>query len=309
MDSSRPQPPSFRQLRYFIALEREGHFGRAAASCHISQPAFSVAIRELETRLGLQLVERSNRQVTITPAGRDIAVLARLCLRDLDQLMEIAAAQHQPLSGPLTLGVIPTIAPFLLPKCLPEIRRRFPELRLFIREERTDELLAGLDQGELDLALLALPWPTRHVTTVKLFQDRFVLACRKDTKLVDPEHFSINRLTAQTILLLEEGNCLRDHALAACRVRDLEPVNPFAASSLLTLLEMVESDLGVTLLPEIAVGSTLLNQTRIETWPLPKAGHRDIALAWRKTTGREQEFRTLGKLLARTAPIRTTDQA
>ncbi|HHQ14411.1 MAG TPA: hydrogen peroxide-inducible genes activator, partial [Chromatiales bacterium] len=115
--------------------------------------------------------------------------------------------------------------------------------------------------------------------------------------------------TAQSILLLEEGNCLRDHALAACRVRNLEPVNPFAASSLLTLLEMVEGDLGVTLLPEIAVGSTLLKQTRIETWPLPDAGHRDIALAWRKTTGREREFRTLGKLLAKAAPVQAPAQA
>jgi LysR family hydrogen peroxide-inducible transcriptional activator len=286
--------PTVRQLRYFVALEQEGHFGRAAADCHVSQSAFSVAIRDLETLLGVSLVDRSNRSVTITPTGREVAAQARLCLRDLGQIAELAARRQGPMTGPLTLGVIPTLAPFLLPKCLPKLRRHFPDLRLFIREEQTAQLVAALESGELDLALLALPYALPHVTVMPLFQDRFLLAGRADTKLVDPEHFAVNRVTAGSILLLQEGHCMRDQAMAACRVRSMEAVNAFAASSLLTLLAMVDGDLGVTFLPEMAVGSALLKQTRIRTWPLKHGGHREIALIWRHNSARDAEFRDFG---------------
>lgn len=291
------QLPSVRQLRYFVALEQSGHFGRAAAACHVSQPAFSVAIRELESRLAIRLVDRSNRRVTITPAGREIAAQARLCLRDLEQLAELATRRQAPLSGPVTLGVIPTIAPFLLPKCLPEIRRRYPDIKLFIREEQSAPLLDQLDRGEIDIVLLALPFPLRNVSTMTLFRDEFVLACRKDTHLADPQHFSLNRITAESMLLLEEGHCLREQALAACQVRSLDPINRFAASSLFTLVEMVDSDLGITILPAMAIGSALLKGTQVRTWPLPKGGYRDITLVWRKTSDRDDEFRKLGELI------------
>ena len=289
--------PSVRQLRYFVALEEAGHFGQAAEDCHVSPSAFSVAIRDLEATLGLNLVDRNNRAVTITPTGREVAARARLCLRDLGQIADLAASRSGPMQGPLTLGVIPTIAPFMLPRCLPQLRRRFPKLQLFIREEQTENLLAGLQDGSLDLALLARPYALPKLGVMPLFKDRFLLACRDKTELVDPENFAVNRVTAGSILMLEDGHCLRDQAMAACRVRGLESVNRFAASSLLTLLAMVEGDLGVTFLPEMAVGSALLRQTRIRTWPLRQGGQREIALVWRKSSSRASEFRTLGKSL------------
>ncbi|MBW7931226.1 MAG: LysR family transcriptional regulator [Gammaproteobacteria bacterium] len=292
--------PTVRQLRYFIALERLEHFGRAAQACCVSQSAFSVAIRDLEQLLGTSLVERSSRSVTITPIGREIATQARLCLGDIESLVDMAREHQQPLGGPLRLGVIPTIAPFLLPAALPQLRRKYPELKLYIREGPTAALLRELAQGTLDFLLLALPWPLQGIEVMPLFKDRFLLACREDTRLVDPQHFSLQQLASESILLLEEEHCMREHALSACRLRNRAKLSPFAASSLLTLLEMVDSDLGITFVPEMAVGSTLLKQTRIRTWPLPGEGSREIALCWRTGSTRSAEFRQLGELIRRT---------
>ncbi|MCK6372180.1 MAG: LysR substrate-binding domain-containing protein, partial [Gammaproteobacteria bacterium] len=217
-----PEPqrhlPTVRQLRYFVALEKFQHFGRAAEACCVSQSAFSVAIRDLERLLGLRLVERSKRRVTITPEGRDVAAQARLCLGDLEGLLDLARDRSRPLAGPLRLGVIPTIAPFLLPAALPRIRQRFPQLKLYIREGLTEALLGELLDGSLDLLLFALPYPHPRVEVMRLFRDRFLLAARADTRLVDPRRFTANRSSAQNILLLEEGHCLREHALSACRL-------------------------------------------------------------------------------------------
>jgi LysR family hydrogen peroxide-inducible transcriptional activator len=273
------------------------HFARAAEACNVSPSAFSVAIQELEQQLGVQLVDRSRRQVTITQHGRDVAEQADLILRDLEQLTRMASARQQRLSGRLNLGVIPTVAPFVLPAWLPQLKNDYPDLKLFFREVRTDPLLAELASGDLDLGLLALPYSTRNLTTMKLFRDPFLLACREDTALIDPERFSLNRITAESVLLLEEGHCLREHALQACRIDDLEAVNRFAATSLLTLLAMVDEDLGITFLPEMAVGSSLLAETRIETYPLKRRAHREIAMVWRKSTSRADEFEELGRHL------------
>jgi LysR family hydrogen peroxide-inducible transcriptional activator len=289
--------PTTRQLRYFVALDRAGHFGRAAEACFVSQSAFSVAIREFENTLQTRLVDRTTKQVAITPVGREVAAQARLVLRDIEQLVQLAGAGREPLTGRLTLGVIPTIAPFLLPKILPQLRRRYPELQVYIREGRTAEIHAGLLDGTLDVILVALPCPLRNTEVTTLFRDRFLLAARKDTRLVDPERFSVNRITAESVLLLEDGHCLRDHALAACKLRNLDAVNRFAASSLYTLLEMVANDLGVTFIPEMAVGSALLKQTRIGTWPLAKGSYREIGLGWRKSTARAAEFGMLAELI------------
>ena len=289
--------PTTKQLRYFVALEELGHFGRAAEACFVSQSAFSVAIRELETLLGAQLVDRTNKQVTVTSLGRDCATQARLCLRDIEQLTDMAKTGRSPLSGKLSLGVIPTIAPFLLPKVLPRIRKQYPALEIYIREGKSEEIHRQLMSGELDLILLALPYPLRGVETHSLFKDPFLLACRDKTKLVDPEHFSINRVTANSVLLLEDGNCMREHAIEACNLRKLDAVNRFSASSLYTLVEMVNNDLGVTFLPQMAVDSALLKQTRIRTWPLPGKSFREIALGWRKGSARVDEFTAFAALL------------
>ena len=289
--------PSTKQLQYFVALADKQHFGKAAEASYVSQSAFSNAIKELEAVLDTQLVDRTNRQVTITAAGQDIATQARLALRDIEKLVDMAAQGRQPLTGDLRLGVIPTIAPFLLPRVLPKLRRQHPKLRLYLIEDQTQRIVQRLTDGDLDVLLLALPWEMRGVDTEVLFNDRFCLATRKGTTRVDPENYRFDRLAADSILLLEDGHCLRDHALAACRIRSTQKVQPFAASSLLTLVEMVDADMGISFLPEMAAGSALLRNTQVEMRPLSDRSHRKIGLAWRKGSNRVEEFRLLGSFL------------
>jgi LysR family transcriptional regulator, hydrogen peroxide-inducible genes activator len=289
--------PTIKQLRYFVALCETGHFGRAADACFVSQSAFSTAIQELESLLGTQLVDRTNRQVTITGVGQEVAVMARRVLRDLDDLVETAGHRQAPLCGKLRLGVIPTIAPFLLPRVLPELRKAYPELELYLTEDRTQRILEKLHDGYLDLLLLALPYEMRGVEEMRLFRDRFLLACRENTKRVDPARYHFNRLDADSILLLEDGHCLRDHALTACKVRDSEKVSRFAATSILTLVEMVDADLGITYLPEMAEGSAMLRNTRVKLYPIGDGSYRTIGLAWRKGSARNEEFRLFGTFL------------
>lgn len=289
--------PSTKQLQYFVALADIGHFGKAAAASFVSQSAFSNAIKELENNLQMQLVDRTKRQVTITAAGQDIATQARLVLRDIELLVEMAGEGRQPLTGDLRLGVIPTIAPFLLPPALPKLRRKHPQLRLYLVEDQTQRIVERLMDGELDVILLALPWEMRGVDSEVLFNDRFCLASRKGTDRVDPDNYRFDRLATDSILLLEDGHCLRDHALAACRIRNTQKVQPFAASSLLTLIEMVDADMGITFLPEMAQGSSLLRNTRVRLHPLGERSFRQIGLAWRKGSRRAEEFRLLGHFL------------
>lgn len=290
--------PTIKQLRYFLALTDTEHFGRAAELCFVSQSAFSSAIAELEELLGTQLVDRTRRRVTVTSIGRQIAVQARLCIQDVESLMEMAAGEREPLAGELRLGVIPTIAPFLLPQALPKLRRSYPNLKLYLSEDQTERLCSRLLDGELDVILLALPWDMRGTEVKPLFKDRFCLAYRQGTNRVDPANYRFNRLDADSILLLEDGHCLRDHALAACKIRNTQKVRPFAASSLLTLVEMVDADLGITFLPAMASGTALLRNTRVKLADLDAGSYRTIGLAWRKGSGRTEEFEMLGKFLA-----------
>jgi len=294
--------PTVKQLRYFIALDEHQHFGKAAESCFVSQSAFSVAIRDLESLLGVQLVDRTNRTVTVTSLGREVATQARLCIRDLEMVVRIARGNREALAGPLRLGVIPTIAPFLLPTVLPALRKHYPQLQPLLREGTTQSIYDKLLVGELDLILLALPFEMRGVEEMQLFKDRFRLACREGTTLVDPHNYRFNRLNAESVLLLEDGHCLRDHAISACRIRKLDKVSRFAASSLLTLVEMVDADLGISFLPEMAQSSSILEGTRVRTYPLRDDAYRTIGLAWRKGSGRAGEFRLLGEFLREHAP-------
>ncbi|MDH3441312.1 MAG: hydrogen peroxide-inducible genes activator [Gammaproteobacteria bacterium] len=287
--------PTIKQLRYFVALCEEGHFGRAAARSFVSQSAFSTAIQDLESLLGTQLVDRTRRQVTVTAIGQEVETQARLCLRDVEILVEMAGQRQQPLTGPLHLGVIPTIAPFMLPGLMPRLRRKFQRLKLFLVEDQTEHLHERLLAGELDLLLLALPYEMRSTETMSLFRDRFCLALRDGSKIVDPENYRFNRLQSESILLLEDGHCLRDHALAACRIRNTEKVARFAASSLLTLVEMIDADLGISFLPEMALGSSLLKNTRVRMYPLSDRSYREIGLVWRKGSDRADEFRMFGE--------------
>jgi LysR family hydrogen peroxide-inducible transcriptional activator len=289
--------PTIKQLRYFVTLCEEQHFGRAAERCFVSQSAFSNAIQELESTLESQLVDRTNRSVTITSNGQDVATQARLVIRDVESLVEIAQGSSGPLCGELRLGVIPTIAPFVLPTALPRIRKTFPELQLLLVEDQTQRIYERLMDGELDLLLLALPWAMQGVEHQILFRDEFCLAYRQGTDRVDPEKYRFNRLDSDSVLLLEDGHCLRDHALAACKIRNTEKIRRFGASSLLTLIEMIDADLGISFLPEMARGSTLLRNTRVRLHALSEKSYRNIGIAWRKGSRRADEFRLLGEFV------------
>jgi len=291
--------PTIKQLKYLIALDDYLHFGKASAACYISQSAFSIAIKELETTLDVQLVDRSNKSVIMTEAGSAVVRQARLCIGDVEALVEIAASGQAPLSGRLTLGVIPTIAPFLLPPFIPEVLKRFPKLQLYLREDKTAVIHEQLLDGKLDLILVALPFQMRGVTVMPLFDDPFLLACRRDSKWVNAtkNKLDFDALADESVLLLEDGHCLRDHALAACDVRETDQVSRFAATSLQTLLQMVVADLGITFLPAMARHSLIGGESDLELHPMPRKSFREIGLAWRKGSSRSDEFTLLGELL------------
>jgi len=290
--------PTVKQLRYFVALEEKEHFGKAAEACFVSQSAFSVAIKELESHLGAQLVDRTNKNVTITRIGREVANQARHCLRDIEYLAEVARSNQEMLTGRLNMGVIPTIAPFVLPSLMPRLRESFPDLQLYLREDTTQSIYGRLMSGELDVVLLALPYKLSNVETFTLFRDHFLLACHKDTRFLDPTCYDFHSLPDESVLLLEDGHCLRDHALSACKIQNQETVSRFAASSLYTLIEMVDSDIGITYLTDMAKDSMILRHTDIKTYPIGEQRYRDIGLAWRKGSARGEEFKMLGEVIA-----------
>lgn len=288
--------PTVKQLRYFVALESYQHFGRAAEACFVSQSAFSTAIRELESTLEVQLVDRTNKNVTVTHSGRQIAAEARRCLRDIEGLVELARSNQKPLTGELHVGVIPTIAPFLLPCIMPQLRKEFPQLKLFLTEDITQRVYKKLMDGELDLIMLALPYALRNVETQMLFKDHFYLACRQDSALINPEQYELESLQPESILLLEDGHCLRDHTLSACQLSaSVDKISRFSASSVLTLAQMVDADLGISYLPEMVKHSSLLSGTAVKLWPTRENSFRQIGLAWRRGSARAKEFEQLGE--------------
>ncbi len=289
--------PTVKQLRYLIALEKHLHFGRAAEACFVTQSAFSVAIKDLEELLNVCLVDRTNRSVVFTSAGKLVAQQARLAIFDIEGIVDIAKSVQEPLSGVLKMGVIPTIAPFLLPKILPKIRKKFPNLELYLKEEQTKKIHELLLDGELDLLLLALPFDLKNTETTSIFNDPFKLAYRKDTTLIDPDNFSPNKLNKEAILLLEDGHCLRDHALSACSLGRKAKISKFSASGLYSLIQMVDSDLGVTFIPQMAIDSGLLKNTKVQTKVLKDKSYREIGLAWRKSSVRKHEFKLLADVI------------
>ncbi len=287
--------PTVKQLRYFVALESYEHFGKAADACFVSQSAFSTAIRELETTLEVQLVDRTNKNVTVTHIGRQIAAEARRCLRDIENLVELARSNQAFLTGELRVGIIPTVAPFFLPHILPALRQKFPQLRLYLNEDITQRVYEKLMSGELDMVILALPYALRNVEVLPLFHDHFLLACREDSQHTNPSRYAFDELNPESILLLEDGHCLRDHTLTACHLQDMDKVSRFTASSVLTLVQMVDADLGISFLPEMVRNSPLLTGTQVKLWALPQSSYREISLAWRRGSARETEFVQLGK--------------
>jgi LysR family hydrogen peroxide-inducible transcriptional activator len=289
--------PSLKQLQYLVALDEHRHFGKAARACFVSQSAFSLAIKELETVLKVQLVDRTSKSVTMTTAGMQAAAKARTCLRDVENLLEIPYSGEDVLGGKLTLGVIPTIAPFLLPTLMSGIGERFPALKLYLHERITPMLYDELMAGYLDVLLIAMPYDLKYVETMPLFKDRFRLACKADTQWLDPTRYSVERLKTESVLLLEDGHCLREHALSACKLFNHDKISPFAATSLYTLLHMVSSDIGITFIPEMAENSPMLQGGGIQVYELPEDSYRTIGLVWRKSSGRREEFRLFGEFI------------
>ncbi|OWK32809.1 hydrogen peroxide-inducible genes activator [Sphingomonas mucosissima] len=291
--------PTLKQLQYLIALRDHGHFGRAADSCFVTQSTLSAGIRELETLIGVTLVERTRRVVRFTPLGEQIVVKARRVLREAEELGDMARAAGRPLSGEMRMSVIPTIAPFLLPRALPKLRTEYPDLKLFLREEPSAAACESLQNGRADCVLLALPYSCGEVTTEALFDDRLFLAfpageLPEGVNPVSPADIDETRL-----LLLEDGHCLKDHALAACNRPELRAEATMMGTSLHTIVQMVDNGLGVTMLPEIALNAGILEHTSIAARPLGGDNpRRTIALAWRRASPRERDFRLLAEVLS-----------
>lgn len=290
--------PTLRQLRHLVALARHEHFGRAAQACHVTQSTLSASIKELEGLLQATLVDRTRRRVVVTPLGQQIVARAEDILRGAEDLVEAARVSREPLTGPLSLGVIPTIGPFLLPRCLPALRRRYPALKLYLTEDLTDRLLDQLRKGDLDLALIALPYDCPDVDSSDLIEDSFRLVVPKDHLWAAMPAIESRRLAEADLLLLRDGHCLREHALAACRLAGREQIDAFGATSLYTLVQMVENGLGVTLLPQLALDAGILRGTRLVALPMRgDASSRRVSLVWRRGTARHAEFELLAQAL------------
>jgi LysR family hydrogen peroxide-inducible transcriptional activator len=302
--------PTLRQLRYLCAVADHLHFGKAAASCAVSQSTLSAGIQELEAGLGAALVERTKRQVMLTPLGREVATGSRRLLRESEDLVALARSAAAPLSGELYLGVIPTIGPYLLPRALPLLQTRYPKLRLYLREEQSAALLEGLAQGRLDLVLLALPYDIGDLETMSVGRDELVLVCPANHALAGLREVTTAALADTEMLMLEEGHCLREHALRACGRAAWRGREVFQGTSLKTLVTMVASGLGVTLLPGMAVSSEVDKKTGLVTMPIAKTNAaRQIALAWRRSSPRVKEFRLFGETFREAGKVILRDRA
>lgn len=290
--------PTLKQLQYLVALKDHGHFGRAAEACFVTQSTLSAGLRELESLIGITLVERTRRVVRFTPLGLRIAEKAQRVLREAEELGDLARAAGKPLSGDLRMGVIPTIAPFLLPRILPKLRSAWPDLKLYLREETTGAACDSLHRGHLDCVLLALPYQCGDIESVDLFLDRLFIAYPAGEMDGPAPSIAASEIDERRLLLLEDGHCLKDHVLAACNRPELRAEAAMLGTSLHTLVQMVDNGLGVTLLPKMALDAGILENTNVVAKPL-SADHpaRRIALAWRRGSPREKEFNLLADAL------------
>lgn len=292
------QTPTLRQLEYLVAVADRGGFHRAARACGVSQPGLSAQIRQLEGLLDLCLLERDHRRVRLTAAGEEIARRARAVLAETRGLVEAARSLQRPLCGPLRIGVIPTVAPYLLPHALPRVRRRHPELRLGLVEATTAELVAALGRGDLDLLLLALEASLDGLATRVLFRDPFHVALPPGHRLAGRRRLREADLADEPVLLLEDGHCLRAQVLEVCRTGGARELGDFRATSLATLVELVRGGAGLTLLPELALR---VEGRRAALALVPFASpapFRTIGLAWRPSSGRTHEYELLAESLA-----------
>ena len=292
--------PTLRQLRYFLAVAEEQHFGQAAARCAVTQPALSMQIRELEQTVGAVLVERTRHGAKLTDAGARLAQRATKVLHEIRDLVDDVRGSAGVLRGKIRVGVIPSIAPYLLPPLLPKLREAYPELDLHVRETQTERLLDELASGRLDCLILALPIDRDDVKTLALFEDRFLLAQPKTRPAPSRRRAIDPALRAERLLLLEEGHCLRDQILQYCNKRALKELESFEAASLTTLVQLVANDFGVTLVPELCVGvESRYGGVRLVRFASPEP-HRTVALAWRASSPRSSDFEALGAIIKAT---------
>ena len=306
---------NLRDLRYLVALADHGHFGRAAKACFVSQPTLSMQIRKLEDELGVVLFERAPRKVMPTPAGREAVERARRIVAEVEAMREAARRSHDPEAGSVRLGIFPTLGPYLLPHVVPRLHARFPRLELLLVEEKSDVLLARLRDGRLDAALLALPIDDDQLHVEYLFEEPFVLAVPEHHRLADRGTLALADLADERLLLLEDGHCLREQALAVCRLAGSGEGSGFQATSLETLRQMVAAEVGVTLLPMLAVQPPV---ARSESIRLLRFGgerpSRRIAMAWRRSSAMDAflqrlaaEFRALPPALLDPPPLAGSD--
>lgn len=288
---------TLRQMRYFEALASTRHFGKAAAQVHVSQPALSQQIMEMEQHLGARLVERNRTGVLLTPKGEEVLHRIRLILAEVEKLETCVRESEGLLDGLVRIGIIPTVAPYLVPKMVPSLRHDHPKIEIELKEAVTERLLVDLVEGRLDVVIAALPVEAENVEAELLFTDRFFMAMARNDRDVLASPLTENQVDAERLLLLEEGHCLRDQALAVCGTAGRRSLVNFGATSMATLLQMVSHDMGMTLIPEIAIETeTLRNNLRIVPFADP-APSRDIGLVWRKSSGRGQDMAALARAI------------
>lgn len=292
---------NLRDLRYLVAVAEHQHFGRAAEACFVSQPTLSTQLKKLEDTLGVTLIERSNRKVMLTPAGEQIVAQAHVVLREVNTLTAMAEQHNDPFGGDFRLGIIPTLAPYLLPKIIDPLKSSFPNLRLQLTEAQTSPLVRMLKQGELDALILALPLHEENLIEEELFQEPFLFAVSRSHPRANARSISTGELDGEEVLLLEDGHCLRDQALEVCQTHRASENANFRATSIETLRQMVKAGVGTTLIPELAV-----NKSAPGVKYLPFSGtvpFRRVGLCWRNTSTRVELLREMAQKLRSTGLI------
>jgi len=288
---------SLKQLHYALAVEKTLHFKKAAELCNVSQSALSTAINELEKHLGTLIFERNNKQVLITNNGKKILDKAKKIKLEVDELMQISQANQQPFSSPMTIGVIPTIGPYLLPKVLPEVRKQYPAFKLKIIEEQSHVLVDKVRIGDIDAAILALPFPIDGLMSFDFWQEDFYWVCHKDESSNKVQEITSAELEIEKLMLLKDGHCLKEHALAACKLQKQKEDSDFDSTSLHTLVQMVAGKLGTTLVPQMALDQLIHNASELRAIHLNEPGpHRTIALVIRPNYVRTNELTLLKKI-------------
>jgi LysR family hydrogen peroxide-inducible transcriptional activator len=285
---------SLKQLHYALAIEKTLHFKKAAEACNVSQSALSTAINELEKQLGTLIFERNNKQVMVTNNGQLILDRAKRVKLELDELLQISQANKQPFTSSMTIGVIPTIGPYLLPKVLPEVRKQYPNFKLKILEEQSHVLVDMVKVGDIDAAILALPFPIEGLMSFDFWREDFYWVCHKDECPSQVQEITSEELEIETLMLLKDGHCLKEHALATCQLQNKKQDSDFDSASLHTLIQMVAGKLGTTLVPQMALDQLIYNESELRAIHLNEPGpHRTIALIIRPNYVRTNELTML----------------